>query len=259
VTGELLFYKHNRFEFSSSKSMAVYLPALTAEKRNAIRYISVPWDRRIMQAPAFTLAAACQNLRVLTIGITLAMEYFNPPIREIEEARGYRQLLRLRGLKELKLTYDVEGEYGQGWDFVDMVWSSVRKLLVSPSIGDYLRIEIAEFEEEINRVVCSQTKADSKFSEKCITKALYSAGLTRRDSPGVGNGGSGGDFGVQNGVSAVNSTASTILSVGNLTNDASDPGLWVSDQGTDWDFGEVPDDWAATLSKDRQNLAVWDT
>lgn len=130
--------------------------------------------------------------------------------------------------------------------------------LSSPSIGDYLRIEIAEFEEEINRVVRSQTKADSKFSEKCIIKAFDAAGLMRRDSPGVGNGGSGGDFGVQNGISIVNSRTSTILGVGNLTTGASDPGLWVSDQGTAWDFGKVPDDWAATLNNDRQNLAVWD-
>jgi len=156
------------------KSMLIYLVSLTAKRRNAIETITVTWDS-VDAASGFAILSKCNGLRSLSLDITLLARKFETGIMS---APGIDNLMSLRGLDSLKLIY---GDVG-GWNLVhEVIVGNRNHAQVTIELLQEFREEVAKFEQEIIKVVTSQTKNDSRISDEDIKLAIERAGVNSRD------------------------------------------------------------------------------
>ncbi|KAH6718732.1 hypothetical protein BKA61DRAFT_669070 [Leptodontidium sp. MPI-SDFR-AT-0119] len=137
IIEDCLMYKDNEFEFRDMKSMLTYLVAITPERRNAVRSIRVLYDYACNPAPAFVILSTCKRLRHLELDITVMSKFFEPTVFSFDQAPGYAELVKLRGVA-VKLVYAEEGTH---WNFIHDVLVKVRHTVIPPTPVDPQDVE----------------------------------------------------------------------------------------------------------------------
>ncbi|CZR61795.1 uncharacterized protein PAC_11692 [Phialocephala subalpina] len=178
VNGGSIFYQVNHFEFRNPVDMLHYIKSLPTRHRLAIKDIGVLWYSH-HSALAFTALSMCSGLRNLTVDITLMAAYFEVPFAtDIDKAPGFKQLMALRGLDSVVLTYGID----DAWNLIERVLTKIRHFPVTARNEDYVRFEVAEFEEKISEKLKLERTDNSLPSAAELAQALsFSHVIDRAD------------------------------------------------------------------------------
>lgn len=146
------------------------LKALPTRRRQAIKDVIVLYDYMNGLQPALTVLSSCQGLRHLTIDITLLAHCFeNQFANTFDQAPGYNELIALRGLDSLTITY---GEDGSTWDLVLDILKRIRHFPVTNINEIDVRQEIALLEARVNLQVKLPPNDNSLPTEGELAQAM---------------------------------------------------------------------------------------
>lgn len=183
-----LFYCKNKFEFRSMKHLHLYLAALSgprAYKKKWFTEITVSVDGHYIKVnDAITMLATLPMLQTLTIDITqLAVKLSDPNIRTPNaNLPGFRQLRKLRGVKQFDLIHGEIVGYDNDYHFVNKVLKYRGDTNPTTEAKNRMVAEVIELEEELR---CDMNNdVTSSINEYEIDDAVKSAELKDNESNG---------------------------------------------------------------------------
>ncbi|KAF8852865.1 hypothetical protein BDZ45DRAFT_807113 [Acephala macrosclerotiorum] len=139
-----LFYQSNTFEFDNFTTLLHYVKALPPRHRHALQNIKILYNTLQDPSPALTMLSSLKHLKHITLDITLLAQYLVGGGIQFTQCPGFFNLIALRGLKNLVLTY---GEI-RDWNLLEDILSR-RQMPISQENGDVVRFEITSLESSL--------------------------------------------------------------------------------------------------------------
>ena len=174
-----IYFRYNVFDFGSLDSVASFVNSLPAISRRAITSVVVDYNgyRPAMATKALTTCLGLQHLRIhfTSSSVPLIRRWYIPGNRSWERLFGLKDLLRIRGIKELEVTRSEPSNDFLGLEphFQDwQAFTKVLQVLKEPHTKQQLtRQSKKDFPQKATREVFGRTnvatRAERRFTRGC--------------------------------------------------------------------------------------------